>query len=171
MSKAALLLILIAALVSLVGCTITGGGANVELDKAVLAVPDTVLVSYRSAIVSTVGGDCSETLVLMTTGDVDELRLDYISEADGRERTCISYIVPTIAAEDCLAYINEADLKAWHKLKNPIAWAGMVRSCSFRDGDRYVTVSTDAMPEDGAKVLSHIGQILKGYAAEAEGDE
>lgn len=165
--KGVLFVLLIAALVLLAGCSIFSGGAQIVLDQALLALPDIVLVSYSSAITGTDGGDCSETLVLLTTGDADRLRLDWIYLAVGEEQTSISYDVPTKAAEDCLAYIDEAGLKAWLKLKNPIAWSGMAKSCSFRDGDQYVTVSTDAMPEDGSKVLSHIGQILKGYAAEA----
>lgn len=155
--------ILMAVMAFLGGCTSKGG----VLDETMLTVPDRVLVSYYDAMTGTNGGDCSETLTLMTTGDPDKLRLEFVGKSEGEEPVCLSYDVRAEAAEECLTYIAEAGLKNWQKLKNPIAWTGMVRSCTFIDGEQYVRVSTDAMPEGGNKKLSHIGEILKGYAAEA----
>lgn len=122
-----------------------------------------MLVDYYTAVKAAVGADGYYELVLTTTADISKVQIDEYKENAAGEKICTSYTVPYSAAEKCMAIIESYDLSDWNNIRNPASVDGAVTVCKFFDGDTYVRVSTDSMPEDGIKVLDMIKEVLAGY--------
>lgn len=126
--------------------------------------PDLTLVDFYTTSVATVGGDGHYELVLSSTEDRKQARLDrYMQEDEESEEEKTSYLVPFRAAEESMAYIRRYHLFAWNELPDGLSLDGDYTAVRFWDGSRHIRVSTDCMPANGQAVLRELGDMLKNY--------
>ncbi len=129
---------------------------------------EVMLVDYYTATVATVGGDGYDEYVLSSIGDSKEAaRLDYYARWEGdEEETHVSYTVPYEAVEKAYEAIDRERLRNWNDEDMIGGITGGVVVVKFLDGEEYVRLSTDDMPEDGKERLHSVGSVLVSYARE-----
>ena len=123
---------------------------------------ETLLIDYYRATVATVGGDGYTELALYYTDGAFELRR-YEKENPEAEETVEVFAAPAAAYDECMAVIDECGFRGW-KAGEGIGIAGALYVVKFRDGDNYVRVSSEDMPEDGVEKLRRVGEALGKYA-------
>jgi len=165
-TKFAVCVIIFAAIVVMCAIVFSQQPRHTGIDEEILSTSDAMLVKYYRTTMGAVVGGRYEELVLSTTGNAEQLRLDY-SEGD-RDSVSVrmTFIVPAEAAQLCYRSIENAGMRKWNEMNKSIALCGVGISCSFRDGNEYVSASTNAMPEDGEKKLGQIERILRSYMTE-----
>ncbi len=126
--------------------------------------PEEVMLidSYR-ATVATVGGDHYKELVLYSY-DEDHALLKAYSGSDGTDETESKYLVPRDTVDKCREVIDRYKLREWRDRDDLAGMTGVLLVCRFRDGDDYVRVSSESMPEDGEAAFSEIEAILQSCA-------
>ena len=124
---------------------------------------DVMLVDYYTAVVGTVGGDHYTERVLYDYSDT-QAKLTVYTKYDGEEEQSVSYLVPYEAVEKCREIIKKNKLNVWNKKYDGPAPTGGVTAVRFRcDDGSYVRVSTDAMPDDGERIMDSIGAVMQSY--------
>ena len=112
---------------------------------------------------ATVGGGYHE-LVITTTDDPEEVRLDEYIKEEGEEETCRSCYIPFSVAQEFLCFVDDYGLAEWNDMENGISIDGARMVCKFWDGEGHIRVSTDHMPEDGEETLDTLFELVKSYA-------
>lgn len=126
--------------------------------------PDLMQVDYYTTSVATVEGDGHYELVLSSTEDRRQARLErYIKEDEEAGEIQTAYLVPFEAVDRVMNYINIHHLFAWNELVDGLSLEGERTVLKFWDGSRHIRVSTDCMPENGKAILEEIGRIIKEY--------
>ena len=126
---------------------------------------DVMLVDYYTATLGTDGYDSHSEMALYSYSDT-QVKLSVYNGAEGEEETREDYLVPTSVVDECYRAIDSGDFRNWSKLKNTTALDGGRTAVKFRDGDDYIRVSTDDMPEDGERLLDQVGIVMRGYVIE-----
>ena len=126
--------------------------------------PDVMLLDYYRATVATVGGSGYHELVITTTDDPEEVRLDEYIKEEGEEETCRSCYIPFSVAQEFLYFVDDYGLAEWNDMENGISIDGARKACEFWDGEGHIRVSTDHMPEDGEETLDTLFELVKSYA-------
>ena len=124
--------------------------------------PDVMLLDYCRATVATVGGGYHE-LVITTTDDPEEVRLDEFIKEEGEEENCRSWYIPFSAAQEILDFVDAYGLAEWNDMENGISIDGARKVCEYWDGEGYIRVSTDHMPEDGEETLDTLYELVISY--------
>ena len=131
---------------------------------------DVLLLDCYRATVATDGGDGYHELVITTTDDPEQVRLDEHIKEEGEEETCRSCCIPFSAAQEFLSFVDDHGLAEWNDIENGISIDGAKKVCKFRDGTGYIRVSTDRMPENGEETLDALFELVKSYAV-GDGEE
>ena len=155
------ILIIVVAVVVAAGGMFTGcsGGKKTQWQNA---EPGTILVDYYTSIFGTDGYDTHYELVLKKTEAADTVLLEEY-EGDAKGERCTQYTVPIEAVEKCYEIIDGNRLHTWNKKYKENPSTGGSTVCRFYDGEKQVRVTTDCMPQDGAKILHEIGQVMQSY--------
>jgi len=124
---------------------------------------DVMLLDCYRAQVATAGGDGHHELVITTTEDPTEVRLDEYVQEEGEEETCTSYYIPYHVAQDLLILVDDYGLAQWNDMEDGIRVDGVKKVCKFWAEDRHIRVSTEQMPEDGEEILDHLFELLDAY--------
>lgn len=138
-----------------------GCAKNTRVDLSKLR-GETMLIDYYRATVATVGGDGYTELALYYVDGAFELRR-YEKADPEAEETVEVFAAPAAAYDECAAIIDECGFRGW-KPGEGVGIAGALYVVRFRDGDGYVRVSSEDMPEDGAEKLRRVGAALAKYA-------
>ncbi|MBR2027879.1 MAG: hypothetical protein IKA10_02665 [Oscillospiraceae bacterium] len=125
---------------------------------------DVMLLSCYRAAVSSVEGDGYHELVLTTTGNPEEIRLDEYIKAEDAEEIRTTFYISWQAAQEILLQIEEYGLSGWNDLEDGVSIDGAEKVCRFWDGERYIRVSSDCMPEDGEEKLDTLFDMVKSCA-------
>ena len=89
-------------------------------------------------------------MVLYTYSDT-QAKLEEYAEGGTDHETLTAYLIPLEGAQEMLTAVKEAGMADWNK-REGIAICGKAYVCKFPDGrGDYIRVSSDNMPEDGAK--------------------
>ena len=92
------------------------------------------------------------------------VRLKGYNKSEDNNETCVSYIVPRKAVDECLEVIKINKLYKWNETKNPVSIDGRIVVCRFLYEGEYYRVSTDKMPdENGLEILDSIGNTISKY--------
>ena len=131
--------------------------------SAVTPNEDVMLIDYYTAVVGTPGYDrYSEKVLYVYSDELAKLTL-YSKFADEEEES-ESYLVPFKAVEECYEIIRQNKLGEWNDRYDGPALSGGVTAVRFRQDDgSYIRVSTDAMPDDGERIMDSIGGVMNGY--------
>lgn len=122
-----------------------------------------MLVDYYTAVVGTDGYDRSVEKVLYEYSDT-QAELTVYANSDGEEEVSESYLVPYEAVDRCYEIIRENKLSEWNDKYDGPALDGGVTAIRFKEDDGgYVRVSTDAMPDDGERIMDSIGGVMNEY--------
>jgi hypothetical protein len=126
------------------------------------ALEEELLVNYYHSIVGTVGGDESDELALYKTGG-DKYKLYVFNTDTDGNKTEKEHIVPQKAFERCREVIESEKLRDWSKIKESEGMTGALTVVKFKDGDSYIRVSTEKMPENGEQSLNKVKAVLEEY--------
>jgi len=122
-----------------------------------------MLLNCYRAIVASADGDGYHELVITTTNDPEEVRLDeYIKE--GHEEKQTTFYISYQVVQELLLLIDKYGLSEWNDLEDGFCIDGAKKVCTFWDGKEHIRVSTDHMPEDGEKKLDTLFELLENYA-------
>ena len=124
--------------------------------------PDTMLVDSYRAITGTDGGDGYDEYTLYSY-DSDSAKLYVYHQQGDASETETVYLVPGEVIGECYAAIERHMLRSWKTVTDPVAYDGATLVCKYKDGDQYVRVTSDKMPEDGEEAFSEIEAVLKSY--------
>ena len=126
-----------------------------------------LLVDYYRSQLASEGYDGHFEMVLSTSEKSNQARLDvYYKESGEAEESCVSYIVPYQAVEDCYAVIEKHKMSEWNKMKDSISIDGALEVCKFLKDGAYVRATTEAMPENGMEAIEEVGDVMSGYISE-----
>ena len=146
---------------------ITVGFSSVNTMEYIPEIEEPVmLLDYFHETVATVGGDGYTEIVLYTCAEPSMVNLTVFTKEEGEEERKTEYLVPDEVLERCMTFIEENDLRAWNELEDAYSITGARIVCKFRDGEDYIRVSTEEMPENGKEILGQIQGILQGYIRE-----
>ena len=145
---------------------------NLDINTYKKAEPNTMLVDYYDRVVGTPMEQPYEELALYTHSDTQALLERYTNggtEDEVRER----YLVPLQAAQDAFDAIRESGMDKWNSRKSGmIAICGRICVCKFPDGGGgYIRVTSEHMPEDGAKAFAKVSAALAAYATDENKSE
>lgn len=127
-----------------------------------MKIAEEMLIDYYSATVATVGGDGYDETVLYSYTD-DKVKLITYHEYEGEEETKAEYIVPYEVVDRCYEVIEKYKLREWNDRKDTFGITGALLVCRFKDGDGYVRVSSEKMPDDGKNAFNAIDSVLGEY--------
>lgn len=123
-----------------------------------------MMIDFYSASVATVEDKSHYELVLSTSENQNIAYLDeYIKNSDDEEEIKKRFSVPDVAIERCMEYIRKNRMAEWINLENPTATEGQKVVCKFWDGQKYIRVSNDEMPENGIEILFGVRNIMQKY--------
>ena len=125
---------------------------------------DVMLIDCYWETAATVGGDGHHELVVTTTEDPKQVRLDEYIKEEGGEETCTTFYIPYQVADECLWIIEAYDLAEWNDMEDAVSLDGAKKVCKFWDGETHIRVSTEHMPEDGEKTLDLLFEMLQNNA-------
>ena len=92
------------------------------------------------------------------------VRLKVYNKSEDSNETCVSYIVPRKAVDECLEVIKINELYKCNEIENPVSIDGRTVVCKFLYEGEYYRVSTDKMPdENGVEILDLIGNTISKY--------
>lgn len=128
--------------------------------------PRVILVNYYEATLATIGGDMHLEYVLRKTEKEDTAELEVYRGGENQEESCIRYMIPFEAVEQCFAIINKKRLHKWNEMYESGGLGGGIIVCRFIDGEKQIRVSTDCMPKNGVEILESIGHVIAGYQKE-----
>ncbi|MBO4818742.1 MAG: hypothetical protein J5528_01270 [Firmicutes bacterium] len=115
-----------------------------------------MVFDYYDAVVGTDGGDRYTELVLYRWEEDDLLLAKYTKEY-GEEELVRVCRVPVSYLYDCLAAVNRNGMKSW---KDGDGLDGMVYVVRFKNGNDYMRISSEDMPEGGTKAFAEIKTVL-----------
>ena len=76
------------------------------------------------------------------------------------------YTVPARIYESLRNYTEAVDLQSWNDLEDDAALVGKAESFTILVDEKYVTISTNRMPEDGKLILNYLHSCLTDYMTE-----
>ena len=121
---------------------------------------DTMLLScYREHV----DGVEYHELVISTTNNPEEVRLDVYIKAEGMEETRETFYIAFFLAEDFLQLIEESGFSEWNDLEDAVSMDGSRKGCRFWGSDGLIEVSTEHMPEDGEEKLDTLFELVARY--------
>ncbi len=121
-----------------------------------------LLVNYYSKITGTLE-DIPPYEIVLRTENYKTIIEEY---EGGKDKPVRKYAVPHEVHEKCIGICLEGRLGEWEDLEEYISLCGGMQVVKFCDGEKYIRASTDKMPENGAKVLDGIREILHKYMTE-----
>ena len=124
---------------------------------------DTMLIDWYEAPQGTDGGGGHDEIVLYSY-DSAQVRLTVYRGNEDGEETETNYLVPYEVWEECCYIIDRYQMKDWNDREDTDALDGVTMVCKFKDGDDYVRVSSEKMPEDGKEAFCEIESVLQEYA-------
>ncbi len=129
---------------------------------------DVMLLDFYTATVAAADDDGGHLeMALYTTVSGKWKLLVYRQESQEEPETCTAYNVPYMAVDKCFAILDEENVRAWNDEPTD-GEEGAVTVCKFRDTDgTYVRVTSEAMPEGGARAFARIRETLQSYATDA----
>ncbi|MBR1589608.1 MAG: hypothetical protein IJ657_00805 [Acidaminococcaceae bacterium] len=95
-----------------------------------------------------------------------ELLLERYANGGTPEETVTTFHVPAEVYEKVMQIIQGHDMASWNSHSDCFALDGKLYVCKFQDGERFIRVSSDAMPEDGQTAFHEIRSLLNGYTQE-----
>ena len=120
-----------------------------------------LLDSYR-ATTGTDGGDGYDEISVFGY-DKDHVTLAVYHQQGEESETETRYLVPYEVVDKCYAVIEKYKMRSWKTLTDTIAYDGVKMVCKFKDGSEYVRVTSDKMPENGAKAFGEVEAVLNSY--------
>ena len=76
------------------------------------------------------------------------------------------YTVPSRIYESLRNYTEAVGLQSWNDLEDDAALVGKAESFTILVDEKYVTISTNRMPEDGKLILNYLHSCLTDYMTE-----
>jgi len=134
-------------MLSLFGC----GKKQLNIQDYIGAEEKTMLADYYERTVGLEEEQPYYELVMYTYSD-KEVLLEKYEDGGTDHETVTSYHVPADEAQGVFDAINNVDMASWNGKKGNICIDGIAYVCKFPDGKGdLIRVSSDDMPEDGAK--------------------
>ena len=150
MKNAVKILILITAvmlMISLFGC---GKNKQFDIETYKDAQENTMLLDYYERTVGTPEEQPYYEMVLYTYSDT-RAKLEEYAEGGTDHETLTTYLIPLEGAQEMLTAVKDCGMADWNR-REGIAVCGKAYVCKFPDGKGdYIRVTSDNMPEDGAK--------------------
>lgn len=123
---------------------------------------DVLLIDSYRAIIGADGDDGYDEISLYSY-DSDHVTMSvYHQQSDSAESEA-KYLVPYEVVDKCYEIISKYKLREWKTRKDLTALDGAKLVLKFKDGDLYVRVTSEKMPEDGEAAFSEIETLLKSY--------
>lgn len=123
---------------------------------------DTLLIDSYRATVATVGGDGYDEIAVYSYDD-ENVRLGVYSQYEGESTTETNYLVPREVVDRCLDVIDKYGMREWNTGKDTFGITGAKLVCKFKDGDDYIRVTSEKMPENGKEAFSAVESVLYQY--------
>ena len=102
-------------------------------------------------------GDGYNEMVLYERKEGEGLILARYSKWGGGDESSDFCIVPESVFDDCMAVVEEYDMKNW---KDGFPIDGVYMVVKFKEDDEVTRISSDAMPSDGEAAFSAVGAAL-----------
>ena len=134
-------------MLNLFGC----GKKQLNINDYLDAEKKTMLADYYERTVGLEEEQPYYELVMYTYSETEVL-LEKYEDGGTDHETVTSYHVPADEAQGVFDAINNVDMASWNGKKGNICIDGIAYVCKFPDGKGdLIRVSSDDMPEDGAK--------------------
>lgn len=124
-----------------------------------------MLIDYFERVVGTPEEEPYCELVLYQHTET-ELILERYANGGTPEETVTTFHVPAEVYAKVMQTIQEHDMASWNSRNGCFALDGKLYVCKFQNGERFIRVSSDAMPEDGRRAFHEIRSLLNGYTQE-----
>lgn len=160
-------LVLTLAFVFLLTGVCSAGKSKLKKQDSMLADAEKklLLLDYYERVVGTPAEQPYYEVVLYHYSDAEVLLEQYTAGGTPAEKVT-AYRVPAKAYEKAMAKVRQWDMAGWYSRKDCFSMEGKRYVCKFRDGERLVRVSSDAMPEDGEAAFSAVRNVLAEYTKE-----
>ena len=122
---------------------------------------DVMLIDCYRATTATADGGGYHELVVTTTEDPEQVRLDEYIKEEGGEETCTTVYIPYQVADEFLWLIEAYGLTEWNDMEDAVSLDGAKKVCKFWDGETHIRISTEHMPEDGEETLDLLFEMLQ----------
>ena len=124
---------------------------------------DVLLVGYTSRKGAPEDGNLYA-LSVFESDDEKEVFLEiHASSVKENQDVRARYKVSSEVVQAVMSLVLTGDLREWAACSDPVREKGRTQTCRFLDGDEYIEVSTDAMPEGGDQTLQDIRHTIESY--------
>ncbi len=99
--------------------------------------------------------------------DASRLLLEAYHNGGTPNEQRIQYLIPKEAYENVMQVIRKSGMKKWNQTDNLPGMTGFYFVCQFRDGDEFIRVTSEHMPDDGKEIYRNVSSALGQYAADS----
>ena len=118
-----------------------------------------MLINYYSKTYH-VNGYSSYEMVLSTTPQPNEVKLDIYTKQEDANETCSTIYLPINVVEECMKWIQKCQMNQWNENENTESLDGKLLVCKHYFNGEYIRVSTDCMPENGEQMIEEVANII-----------
>ena len=146
----------------LCGCSAQKNNAE-HRDKNEISEEEVMLLNYYRATNAAVDGDEYYEIAVYSCDVADCVKLCVYEKEEGGGEICTEYIVADTVVSKCMALTEKYNLSEWENSKNATSADGALVVVKYKDGDKYVRVSTEHMPQNGMEILQEIANAISAY--------
>lgn len=144
------------------GCSVQKNNAEYH-DKNEILEEEVMLFNYYRATNAAVEGDEYYEIAVYSCDTDGCVKLCIYEKAEGGDEICIEYIVADTVVSECMALTEKYNLSEWENIKNATSADGALVVVKYKDGDKYVRVSAEHMPQNGMEILQEIADTISAY--------
>ena len=149
------------------GETVSGSEEEVEAEEITEGLqPGKLLIDCFERTVGT-PEEQPYTEIVLYEYSAGQLLLETYTGGGTPGEKCTQYLVPPEAYENALQVIRKTGMKEWNENPNLYGITGYYFVCKFLDGEEFIRVTSEHMPEDGKEAYSRAAGALWQYASEA----